>query len=185
MLSSSQWTSQNLVVNCLGATGPRGNIGNSGNTGPTGATGATGPTGAVGRLGNTGQAGATGSNGIPGPTGPTYLPIVNLTLSNEGNYEANLISLTPADKYKTYVIRSPNIFSGLMTIEASYTLTNATTDFWVKLVADTRAPTSSGVIIIRVETQAASYNVTWPLNTKWNDRSTLYVVWDGSRLIVL
>lgn len=184
MLSSSQWTSQNLVVNCIGATGPRGNIGTSGNTGPTGATGATGPTGAVGRLGNTGQAGATGSNGIPGPTGPTYLPIVNLTLSTFFNYEANLISLTPADKYKTYVIRSPNIITFLMTIEASYTLTNATTDFWVKLVADTTPPTNNDVIQIRVQTEPA-YTVSWPLNTISNNRSTLLVVWDGSRLIVL
>ena len=184
MLSSSQWTSQNLLVNCLGATGPRGNIGNSGNTGPTGPTGETGPTGAVGGPGSTGQVGPTGATGIRGSTGPTYLPIVNLTLSNEANYEANLISLTPADKYKTYVIRSPNIFSGFMIIEPSYTLTNTTTDFWVKLVADTSAPTNSGAIIIRVQTEPV-YTVSWPLNTISNNRSTLLVVWNGSRLIVL
>lgn len=94
MLSASQWTSQQQLINCpgpSGASGPTGAQGSTGATGPQGGTGATGPQGVTGPVGPTGT---NGTNGSTGPTGPTNAVLIKTlttpTLNNSDEYNMNV-----------------------------------------------------------------------------------------------
>jgi hypothetical protein len=101
MISASEWTKLRYSVDCQGIAGPTGPTGPQG----IGAVGPTGPSGPAGLIGDTGPTGPTGSRGGTGHTGVDGTPNLGFEIINVA-VSPTTISLTPADKYKTYIVVS-------------------------------------------------------------------------------
>jgi hypothetical protein len=113
MISASEWTKLRYSVDCQGIAGPTGPTGPQG----IGAVGPTGPSGPAGIIGNTGPTGPTGSRGGTGPTGVDGTPNLGIEIINILASPIT-ISLTPADKYKTYIVPT------IGTVEVRFDVTN-------------------------------------------------------------
>jgi len=114
MLSSSQWSSQTLILNCPGPIGPIGKTGIQGDQGSPGPTGPTGPTGPAGEPGIIGKNGITGTQGVLGPTGPQSLPLVNISASKNGTHQI----VNDSDIYTTYYITTTGATQNSVIFEA-------------------------------------------------------------------
>jgi len=171
MLSASQWSSQNLLVNCKGPVGSPGAPGNAGSIGTTGPTGPTGPTGDRGPPGNPGNAGSIGPTGTTGPTGPRILPIQTILLVDDVPIS---ISLSDADIYTTFCINVENnsIIQKYIEFYPSSSFTGLL-NYWVKLKFTNTDPQ---VVNLTISSFTFSIN---PTNTNDITTPTMFIIWDA------
>jgi hypothetical protein len=122
MISASQWTSQQQLINCPGPTGASGPTGSSGPSGPTGPTGPSGPSGPSGPTGPTGP---TGLTGLTGPTGPGAPPAYI-----SAYYNGTAISVVSTGATDIPVATTVSTGSGI-TVSAGGVFTISTTGYYL------------------------------------------------------
>lgn len=154
MISASQWTSQQLLTNCPGATGPAGPAGlqgGSGPTGPSGPSGATGPTG-PGVTPYYGYAYSTGPQTLTPLATPVLLTVTTSSVSSGVSLASNVFTITNAGKYyvsANATIQNANTSDTIVFINAyknGSKITYPTTV--VSLVANTYHPSTLNITTV-------------------------------------
>ena len=123
MLSSSQWTANNLTVGCRGTQGVVGHKVVSGPSGPPGPSGPSGPSGLAGLQGPSGPSGPPGPSGPSGPNGPFSPMLVRiaatsnaspptLTLTNDMNYGVIVVTPTLDGTYPGLILSTAGLVDG-------------------------------------------------------------------------
>jgi len=176
MLSASQWTSQTLLINCVGPTGPQGLSGDIGIQGPTGPTGPTGATGQTGEAGPAGEQGDPGVQGEIGPTGPKLLSIVNILGEKD---PGTPINLTDEDNYTTFCVTAPSSSRNNIIIQIAPGSVILSANYWVRIKNVDTAFRDINITILGETT----YTITLSSNPIQSlpfshITNTLYVVWD-------
>lgn len=141
MISASQWTSQQQLINC---PGPSGASGPPGPVGPTGLSGSTGPTGPTGLDGPTGPSGPSGLQGLTGPSGPN--PTQYYTYSNSTGPQ----TLTPLDTYVLLEVTSSTVSNGIKLSSNIFTVEYDGLYFINTTATVQNANTSDAIIVINV-----------------------------------
>jgi hypothetical protein len=173
MLSASQWTSQNLLVNCKGPDGPIGPSGDRGNTGATGVVGIAGATGPTGPSGRTGPTGPTGPRGQTGRSGPGTLAIQNIILNSaEGQ---GIIVLNDSDIYKTFLIDA-SLFGNTVVFQTGPNFTGITY-YWVKI----KIVNPNQDLVIQIINEDPTYTIDIHAldGAQYITMPTLYIIWDS------
>lgn len=196
MLSSSQWTSRNLVNGCRGESGPPGPAGPSGPPGPPGPTGPTGPRGARGRDGDVGEG---GSDGLEGPDGTgIILPVYFVNFTEANGFDAN-IDLQPSDRCTTFIpIHANNVVGsepneegiveyGIITRDCyiGFTpggLTGSLSNFWIKIKPAIFEPVIGEYVRLWIAVGPDLISVDLSNN---NVNTDIYIVyWNGTNLVL-
>lgn len=185
MLSSSQWTSQNLLVNCVGPTGPEGPPGERGINGNTGPIGATGPGD------NPGPPGPIGDKGLRGPGGPANSVSAPQTLKVENivasSYPGTVINLTDDDKYTTFSITSPTPTQNNVVIQVAAGSIITTDSYWIRVKNNTLRPEGTlneATVITILGTTTYTLQLFLDVFTETvpfrSSAPTAYIVWDSN-----
>jgi hypothetical protein len=128
MLSASQWTSRNLIENCIGSAGEPGPPGPVGPAGPKGTKGPPGPKGVRGDTGEQGDPGLKGQNGPDGPNLPFGVEFIDVNSTPQ-------LTIDLVDKYTTFICyMNDDETNASITINPGGILSDYTdTDFWIRI----------------------------------------------------
>lgn len=185
MLSSSQWTSRNLVENCIGNVGQTGPSGPKGPDGPKGSAGGVGLKGAVGSTGNVGILGLGGSDGSIGPNGPLPLQIIDA-------WTTTTMTISLAQKYTTFIFSMERPLGDTSTIH-TITINPSTglrsytqSDFWIRIIPQN---ITTPDVTLTLKIIVNSLEMTFPpMNSIQTNRSSFggacYIYWNGSGLVL-